>query len=97
MTLHYHKVDDRAKVFESTLRSSQVPAGWQIAAGDADDVRVCCAHPWQSQHLVFASGDAYGTAACDDRSRIGACARSGCSRRQLFRLMLENRAERFER
>ncbi len=49
-------------------------AGWQIADGDADDVRVCGAHPWQSQFLVFANGDYYGTAMCIS-SNIGACAR----------------------
>ncbi len=48
-------------------------AGWQIAGGDADDVRVCAAHPWQSYWLVFANGDAYGTA-LRSFSR-GACAR----------------------
>ena len=50
-------------------------AGWQIAGGDADDVRVCGAHPWQSHWLVFANGDFYGTAMCGDPSHIGACAR----------------------
>ena len=50
-------------------------AGWQIAGGDADDVRVCGAHPWQSNYLVFANGDAYGTAMCHIPSFIGACAR----------------------
>ena len=50
-------------------------AGWQIADGDADDVRVCGAHPWQSNFLVFANGDCYGTAMCHSSSHIGACAR----------------------
>ncbi len=50
-------------------------AGWQIAGGDADDVRVCAAHPWQSSSLVFANGDYYGTAMCFSPSYIGACAR----------------------
>ena len=50
-------------------------AGWQIAGGDADDVRVCRAHPWQSEWLLFANGDAYGTAMCSIPSHIGACAR----------------------
>jgi hypothetical protein len=51
-------------------------AGWQIAGGDADDVRVCGAHPWQSYYLVFANGDAYGTAMTGSGpSYIGACAR----------------------
>ena len=52
-------------------------AGWQIAGGDADDVRVCGAHPWQSYFLVFANGDPYGTAMCGYSSARGACARSG--------------------
>ncbi len=50
-------------------------AGWQIAGGDADDVRVCGAHPWQTNYLVFANGAACGTAMCNDPSYIGACAR----------------------
>ena len=50
-------------------------AGWQIARGDADDVRVCAAHPWQCNYLVFANGDLCGTAMCDYPSLIGACAR----------------------
>ncbi len=50
-------------------------AGWQIADGDADDVRVCAAHPWQSNWLVFATGDYCGTAMCNSPSYIGACAR----------------------
>ena len=50
-------------------------AGWQIAGGDADDARVCGAHPWQSEWLVFANGDMYGTAMCCNSSYIGACAR----------------------
>ncbi len=49
-------------------------AGWQIAGGDADDARVCGAHPWQSEWLVFANGDCCGTAMCNP-SHIGACAR----------------------
>jgi hypothetical protein len=52
-------------------------AGWQIADGDADDVRVCGAHPWQSNYLVFADGQACGTSMCSNPSWIGACARSG--------------------
>ena len=50
-------------------------AGWQIAGGDADDARVCGAHPWQSHYLVFANGDPYGTAMCTIPSHTGACAR----------------------
>ncbi len=47
--------------------SVHVPAGWQIADGSADDIRVCAAHPWQCGFLVFANGDAYGTAAHEDQ------------------------------
>ena len=63
MTLHRHKVDDRT-IVEDGQQPLDVPAGWQIADGSADDVRVCGAHPWQSYVLVFANGDTYGTAAC---------------------------------
>ncbi len=69
MTLHSHKIDDR-KLFQDGYKPSQVPAGWQIAVGDADDIRVCGAHPWQSYYLVFANGDYYGTAMCNP-SHIG--------------------------
>ena len=62
MTLHRHKVDDSSLLYDGN-NVSLVPAGWQIADGSADDVRVCGAHPWQSYCLVFANGDAYGTAA----------------------------------
>ena len=57
-------------------------AGWQIAGGDADDVRVCAAHPWQTNWLVFANGDIYGTAMCNNPSYKGACARSGGDRKK---------------
>jgi hypothetical protein len=70
MTLHSHKIDDRTLVKDGD-KPSQVPAGWQIAVGDADDVRVCGAHPWQSHWLVFANGDGYGTAICCFPSHIG--------------------------
>jgi hypothetical protein len=61
MTLHFHKIDDRTFVSDGE-KPSQVPAGWQIAVGDADDIRVCGAHPWQSFWLVFAHGVPYRTA-----------------------------------
>ena len=64
MTLHRHKVDDRTIVQDGN-QPLKVPAGWQIADGSADDARVCGAHPWQSSFLVFANGDAYGTALHD--------------------------------
>ena len=84
MTLHRLKVDDRTivKDGESPL---PVPAGWQIAEGNADDIRVCAAHPWQSVCLVFANGHAYGTAACRDSYFIGE-----------FRLRLWRRREKFK-
>ena len=62
MTLHRHKVDDRTIVYDGH-EPLDVPAGWQIADGSADDARVFGAHPWQSDSLVFANGDLYGTAA----------------------------------
>jgi len=55
MTLHAHKVDDSTLVQDGD-QPLPVPAGWQIAPGDADDARVCGAHPWQSSFLVFANG-----------------------------------------
>ena len=59
----------------SLLKIVTFGAGWQIADGDADDVRVCGAHPWQSFCLIFANGDFYGTAMCNYPSQIGACVR----------------------
>ena len=70
MTLHSHKIDDSTLVSDAG-KPLQVPAGWQIAVGDADDIRVCGAHPWQSHYLVFADGDVYGTAMCGLDSNIG--------------------------
>jgi hypothetical protein len=67
MTLHCHIVDDRRRV-EDGDTPVHVPAGWQIATGDADDIRVCGAHPWQSSCLVLANGGAYGTAMCYNSS-----------------------------
>ena len=35
----------------------EVPSGWRIAEGDADDLRVCATHPWQVRlilRVVFA-------------------------------------------
>ncbi len=62
MTMHRHKVDDSTIVKDGD-QPVHVPAGWQIADGSADDVRVCGAHSWQSYCLIFANGDTYGTAA----------------------------------
>ena len=61
MTLHHRKVDDHTRL-QDGQQPLPVPAGWQIADGDADDIRVCGAHPWQSLWLIFANGDLYWTA-----------------------------------
>jgi hypothetical protein len=87
MTLHCHKVDDRTRVDED--KHVHVPAGWQIAAGDADDIRVCSAHPWQSSGLVFANGHYYGTAA-NSSGFIGTHTRS---QKFQFSLTPENRGK----
>jgi hypothetical protein len=71
MTLHVHKVDDHTLVKDGE-KPVRVPAGWEIAPGDAHDIRVCGAHPWQSYYLVFSNGDAYGTAMHYIPSAIGA-------------------------
>jgi len=70
MTLHVRKVDDRTLVGDGE-KPVPVPAGWDIAPGDADDMRVCGAHPWQSHWLVFADTHIYGTAMCLYPSYIG--------------------------
>ncbi len=64
MTLHVHEVDDRTMVNygEQTV---PVPAGWQIADENVEDIHVCAAHPSQIALLVFANGNMYGTAACN--------------------------------
>jgi hypothetical protein len=30
----------------------EVPSGWRIAEGDADDLRVCATHPWQVRLIL---------------------------------------------
>jgi len=65
MTLHFHlvdKMDGRTTAYDDS-QPRRVPAGWQIADGSADDVRVCGAHAWQTQYLVLANGSLCGTAA----------------------------------
>lgn len=49
--------DDTTSCFEFI----EMPAGWTIALGDADDRRVASSHPWQSHHLVFANGETCAT------------------------------------
>ena len=70
MTLHMHRVDDRTVVYDGD-KPLHVPAGWDIAPGDADDMRVCGAHPWQSDYLVFADTYLCGTAMCSCFYQIG--------------------------
>jgi hypothetical protein len=60
MTLHYHQIDGETEKHD-TETPLQVPAGWQIAGGDSDDIRVCGAYHWQSYCLVFANGEAFYT------------------------------------
>jgi hypothetical protein len=72
MTLHMHRVDDDSWV-EDGQHPLDVPAGWQIAEGSADDARVCGSHPWQSEYLVFANGDACETAERRFFPRTGDC------------------------
>ena len=75
MTLHRRKVDGGgvANWVEDGNQPMHVPAhaGWRIADGNADDIRVCGAHAWQSSHLIFANGHAYGTTACSQKPGIG--------------------------
>ena len=56
-TLHRYKVDDRTLVTKFPEDFLEVPSGWRIAEGDADDLRVCATHPWQVRlilRVVFA-------------------------------------------
>jgi hypothetical protein len=71
MTLHTHKVDDDRTVVYDGDQPVHVPSGWEIAPGDADDIRVCAAHPWQSCFLIFSNGDTCGTAMVLVSSLIG--------------------------
>jgi hypothetical protein len=71
MSLHSHKVDDRTDV-QDCDKPVHVPSGWEIAPHDADDIRVCGAHPWQSNWLVFANGNMYWTARHPNPIDIGA-------------------------
>ncbi len=77
MTLHKHKVDGRTRV-EDGKQPLELFAGWEVAPFDDDSVRVCGAHAWQSDWLVFASGHMCGTAICDNAPYIGECDACGC-------------------
>jgi hypothetical protein len=89
MTLHVHKVDDRTVVKDGDT-PVHVPSGWEIAPGDAHDIRVCGAHPWQSYNLVFSNGDAYGTAL----SSLAGAIRSPS---KIFNLFTPENREKIER
>jgi hypothetical protein len=65
MSVHRHKVDGRAIVYDED-RQCEVSDGWIVEVGDDDDIRVCGAHPWQVEWLLFENGFPYGKAACDD-------------------------------
>jgi hypothetical protein len=58
-TLHFHQIDDSTVVLDGS-KPLPVPAGWQIADGDADDICVCGVHAWQSLWLVFDNGKQLG-------------------------------------
>jgi hypothetical protein len=49
----------------------EVPAGFEVAPGDANDVSVCAAKAWQSDYLIFSDGSGCGTAACETPADIG--------------------------
>ena len=59
MTVHRHQVDRTAIVHDGN-QQCEVPDGWIIAVGDEDDIRVCGAHPWQVEWLLFENGFPYG-------------------------------------
>jgi hypothetical protein len=69
-TLHCHKVHDRTLVFDGD-QPLHVPEGWHIAPGDADDIHVGGAYPWQSYNLHFANRTFCGTARWDRPSHRG--------------------------
>jgi hypothetical protein len=66
-----YQSDTLVKDGDKYVHVKDFPAGWEIAPGDLDDIRICGAHPWQSYYLVFANGRSYGTAMCDDKMYIG--------------------------
>jgi hypothetical protein len=93
MSLHSHKVDDHTSVFDGE-KPVHVPSGWEIAPGDADDIRVCRAHPWQSWLLVFSNGDVHWTAMSYDSSFAGATLNPS---KNLFFFTPENREKMWQR
>ncbi len=68
MTLNFHLVDSPDSMKPRTggqkENEKEVPLGWEIAPGDAYDLRVCREHRWQCREgLVFENGDCFCTAA----------------------------------
>ncbi len=39
----------------------EILEGFEVAPGDADDLRVCGAYPWQSRYLITNDGFSCGT------------------------------------
>jgi hypothetical protein len=93
MTLHCHKVDNRT-LAEDGDKPVHVPSGFEIAPGDADDIRVCASHPWQSCYLIFSNGDVYGTPMHPVSSSIGTI-RSPLGKKKF--LTHENREKSWQR
>jgi hypothetical protein len=69
-TLHRHKVHDCTLVLDRD-QPLHVPEGWYIAPGDADDIHVGGAHPWQIYNLHFANRTFCGTAVWNKPSHRG--------------------------
>ena len=99
MTLHMHKVDDGTQLQDAS-QPVEMPAGWEVAPRDADSIRVCGAYRWQTQYLVLADGNMYGTAMNECSHLIGGCGkwlltlRGGNSKKLKSRLTRENRVVR---
>jgi hypothetical protein len=79
MTLHRHLFDVDSFMFHTPVQDGdqpvQVPAGWQIADGNQDDISVCGDYRWQSHCLVVSNGAAYGTLMVDHPHRSCTCMR----------------------
>ncbi len=77
MTLQKHKVEDTTRA-NNGKQPCKVPSGWEIAPGDAVDLRVCSEHAWQCDWLVFSDGFVYSTS-IGGLPHIGNSARAACS------------------
>ena len=62
----------KGEMFRYDRTFVEIPAGWTIALGDADDRHVVSSHYWQSDYLVFSDGRAWPT-------KINTAERSGRS------------------